>query len=1064
MRKLLYTFATFAVLGMALASCQRETPLGTDSVADSNPVQMTFDVSLDGFASTKAYSDGNTVDKLAFLVYDQNSEPITGLTKLDVEGFVPSGTTSISVSLVKGVEYNFVFFAQKEGHYTIDAAAKTLTVATPAGMMNDDRYDAFYATELNFTVPSASFTLPIKLKRPFAQINVGATDYTAATANGFDLSTLETAYTLDVPTTMNLLTGAVGDPVPVFGELTAAPSASSEALTVSGYTNLGYLSMAYVLCDPAGSTADLKLRFKAKQNGNPLTDEVTRVFSAIPLKRNFRTNILGAILTTTGNFDVTIDHVYDEVGTSGSGIQVVDAANVSAANTLFAASPMITYGVNILASPSSSTEADYTIKLPKTNQNIYIGLPFNAEGQPIKIVYADDATDSEKPAKVYVYAYNSGSITAECSASTVTLVTGSTVHGTLTGITSPTTLIIEEGAKVIGTVEAKKGSLVVEGEIVGNVNVSEPESGESTPSVTVTSTGSITEILTVPEGTSVNVETGARVNTLAAAADADASSINISGDPDAITNKEGISVSEVIKTVSTQEDFASALSATNTEMTLSLKAGTYTFPTSQIKFDALTVQGGEDVVLKLGKGSSTGSVVFKDIQIIPVASNYSGISCPKEEYHNVQFYSTDGKEMQPYATEAVFDGCSFTQTMFDKYALKCYGSSSISIKNCNFTGNGKAMYIFRDLDGMSVSIENCTFKNEYQQGAQGDKSAIMVNAADHANIGYTVSITNCSAEGFYESPVTKTCLWGIKNPSNTGKGLNATVTVDGKVWKWEDGLLYPEGLSLENGVWCISSPEALTFASAHLFAKGGTFQLQNDIDMTGIEYESPVINSLASAFVFDGNGKTISNLSTEEGAMYAGLFGKLNPNKDVTIKDLTIKNATLNPSNANDDYAAGALIGWTENHSNITYSIQNVTVDGVTVKSTKYAGGLIGWAGSVPATSLVIDGCVVKNSTINSAFTKDGTNYQGHAGGVVGYLQDGTIKNTTVAGSKIEYTLPASSFRAGALAGTAQENAVIGTGNTVSNFYINETKVTSTSQVIGAVDARNDKTTNVTIE
>ena len=1050
MRKLLYTFAAFTGMLAVAASCQRETPLDTDPVADGAPVQVTFDVSLDGFASTKAYSNGSSVNKLSFLVYDQNGNEIEGLRKLNVGSFNPSGSTSVSVSLVKGVKYNFVFFAQNGDHYTINAAAKTLTVADATGMMNNDGYDAFYARLTNYEVPTASFTKDVELKRPFAQINVGATDYSDATANGFDLSTLQTAYSLDVPTTMNLLTGAVGDPTSVVATLVDAPSVSSENLKVGG-TDYGYMSMAYVLCDPStGSTADVTLRLKASQNGTPLATEITRVFSAIPLKQNYRTNILGAILTTTGNFNVTIDHVYSEIGSTGDGIQVVDAANVGAANTLFVASPMITYGVNILNSPNSSTEAEYTIKLPKTSENIYIGLPFNDDDQAIKIVYADDATDGQKPARVYVYAYNTGSITAECASSTVTLVTGSTVHGTLTGITSPTTLIIEDGAKVIGQVNAQKGSLVVEGEIVGNVNVAAPESGEDAPSVTVTSTGSITATLTVPEGTNVNVETGAQVNTLAAADGADASTINISGDPDAITNKEGISVSEVIKTVSTQDDFASALSATSAEMTLVLKAGTYTFPTSQINVEALTVRGGDDVVLKLGKGSSVGTVFFEDIQIIPVADNYSGISCPKEEYHNVQFYSTDGKEMQPYATEAVFDGCSFTQTKYDKYALKCYGSSSISIKNCNFTGNGKAMYIFRDLDGMSVTIENCSFTNNYEEGNQGNKSAIMVNAADHDGIGYKVTIANCTADGFYESPVTGTCLWGVKNPGNTGKGLNATVTVDGKVWKWEDGLLYPEGLSRENDVWCISSPEALTFVSANLFVKGGSFRLDSDIDMTDQDYKAANVNN--KSIVFDGNGKTISHIDiTAANSTEVGLIGRTAG--AVTIKNLTIDGGSVTGTNNKDgQYSAGVLIGWLEQHSSVSADITGCTVQNMTVNSCKYVGGLIGYESSNK--NLKVDGCQVISCTLNSEYTEDnGVKYKGHCGGVVGYLEQGSIANTTVK----DVTLTGQGNRFGALAGTAQANARIGEGITVSNVSIKGTKVTSISELVGEVDSRTDK-------
>lgn len=291
MRKRLFILLTLTVLGMGGASCRRE------ALADS--VQLTFELSLSGFDATKAYSDGTSVDKLSFLVYDRNDVLITELCKeFSGDDFTPSGTTAVSVSLVKDQEYSFVFFAQKDGHYTLDAAEKTLLVTNPAGMMNDDGYDAFYARLTDYEVPSASFTEPVVLKRPFAQINVGATDYSAAETEGFALGSFQTAYTLSIPTTMNLLTGEVGASTLVTADLKAAPSVSSETLTVGG-TSYGYLSMAYVLCAPAGSTADVTFRLMATVNNTPGAARA-RIFSSIPLRQNHRTNILGPVLTSPG--------------------------------------------------------------------------------------------------------------------------------------------------------------------------------------------------------------------------------------------------------------------------------------------------------------------------------------------------------------------------------------------------------------------------------------------------------------------------------------------------------------------------------------------------------------------------------------------------------------------------------------------------------------------------------------------------------------------------------------------------------------------------------------------
>ena len=241
--------------------------------------------------------------------------------------------------------------------------------------------------------------------------------------------------------------------------------------------------------------------------------------------------------------------------------------------------------------------------------------------------------------------------------------------------------------------------------------------------------------------------------------------------------------------VPSQNALNTLLSTPAEELTVTLPAGEYTFP-SNVKITDLTIKGTSASVIKMGAINSGKNITFSGVKIIPTTDDplYSGFYLESLSFENVTFYSTDGKVVQPYAKKTVIDGCSFTQTMYDKYALKCYGNPSTVIKNCAFNGNGKAMYIFRDIDGMDVRIENCTFTNNYEEGKQGDKSAIMVNAADHAGISYTVTIQDCSAEGFYVSPVSGTCLWGIKNPSNTNVGLNATITVDGETHSWINGV------------------------------------------------------------------------------------------------------------------------------------------------------------------------------------------------------------------------------------------------------------------------------------
>ncbi len=172
---------------------------------------------------------------------------------------------------------------------------------------------------------------------------------------------------------------------------------------------------------------------------------------------------------------------------------------------------------------------------------------------------------------------------------------------------------------------------------------------------------------------------------------------------------------------------------------------------------------------------------------------------------------------------------------------------------------------------------------------------------------------------------------------------------------------------------------------------GKTVKLTADLDLSSEANWKPIGNVAAypgQAFrgVFDGNGKTISNLtSNDETANWscAGLFGSIS---NGTIKDLTLTNVDIQSYH----YAAG-IVAYKGDDTNV--SIQNCKVIGGTIKSTpellssgKYdngdkAGGIMGYA-TAPST---IDNCWVENVTI--------TAYR-DLGGIVG-CSNGTVTNNT---------------------------------------------------------------------
>ena len=114
-------------------------------------------------------------------------------------------------------------------------------------------------------------------------------------------------------------------------------------------------------------------------------------------------------------------------------------------------------------------------------------------------------------------------------------------------------------------------------------------------------------------------------------------------------------------------------------------------------------------------------------------------------------------------------------------------------------------------------------------------------------------------------------------------------------------------------------------------------KLVGDIDLASVSDWTPIGN-ITNKFqgYFDGNNKTISNLTVLGNKNYAGLFGyvlgsSMNASAIPSVKDLTLTNV-----NVSGAYYVGGLSG-----QGYTCAIVNVTVEGK-VTGERYIGGLVG--------------------------------------------------------------------------------------------------------------------------
>ena len=178
-------------------------------------------------------------------------------------------------------------------------------------------------------------------------------------------------------------------------------------------------------------------------------------------------------------------------------------------------------------------------------------------------------------------------------------------------------------------------------------------------------------------------------------------------------------------------------------------------------------------------------------------------------------------------------------------------------------------------------------------------------------------------------------------------------------------------------------------------------------DHVGSDYSGERPHSRARMFtgVFEGNGRTISNLFIDDSARrYVGLFGYIGPEAHVRNFGLTKTNSD---SGVRGNWYTGALAGLVE-RGRVSGVYSHLDVSG-----HLYVGGLVGvtWrygfviesyaTGDVYGTDNVggLVGMLNWSGVAASYATGDVSSWNGTAGGLAGYWPDGRIRATYATGS-----------------------------------------------------------------
>ena len=319
-KKLLYVGFAAAMLATTACSSEDIVPASEQESLVSFSVQLPSELQ----ARSRAYGDGTNATELYYAVYDATTH--AELTRLRGEAtFNSSLQATVNLHLANSRTYELVFWAQADGApYTINYANRSVTVNYSDVKANDNLYDAFYKFE-TITV-NGSINETIRLYRPFAQVNIGATDAAAATASGW--TTVSSEVTIDnVYSTLNFADGTVSGARSYTYALNTKPT--GEDFPVTATPAIDYQSMVYVLV--ANDQALVNVDFTA----HSATSDINRSYANVPVQRNYRTNIYGNILTEEANFTVVIEPAFTGENNKqyvADGVELIDANTYEISN------------------------------------------------------------------------------------------------------------------------------------------------------------------------------------------------------------------------------------------------------------------------------------------------------------------------------------------------------------------------------------------------------------------------------------------------------------------------------------------------------------------------------------------------------------------------------------------------------------------------------------------------------------------------------------------------------------------------------------------------------------
>lgn len=288
MKRIIYLLLAMPLL---FTSCSKD-----EEMASEETVQVSFSTELPKRIGTRAGTTDLNVNKVVCAVFEDGEEISTLREVITIQG---GEDIVFAPRLIKGRTYDVVFWAMKDNNYDVDDMTAITRASETTAAEND--FDAF--TESVEVEVTGSKSETVTLKRPLAQLNLGVTpdDWNAvASDKTFGMTPQKMVIKLTGKDTFNALTGAAtGEDK----EITYTLDVSGEDL-MAGNDTYKSIAMCYVYPDAGQENIDITYTIY-DQNDEVIRENVT--IQNIPLENNYRTNVVGGLLTGTITYTITFE-------------------------------------------------------------------------------------------------------------------------------------------------------------------------------------------------------------------------------------------------------------------------------------------------------------------------------------------------------------------------------------------------------------------------------------------------------------------------------------------------------------------------------------------------------------------------------------------------------------------------------------------------------------------------------------------------------------------------------------------------------------------------------------